>query len=174
MRFRKYPFPIPDFLLPFLETKERGIVLTGGVGSGKTTAIVSFIREWLKIQPIYSLNSGLTSRWEFIVYPEFIMQLQDCYSHKNGEPTALEYLNSVASSPFLAIDDLGAEKPTEYVRQATYYLLNYREMRLLPTFITSNFSMDFLNDNIDPRISSRIAGMCEVIRMDGKDRRIRA
>ena len=170
LRFIKYPYPMPDFMGSFLKTKENGVALTGGVGSGKTTSIVSFIREWLKER---TDMSGLASMWAFIVYPEFIMALQDCYNHKKDEQTAYEYLDSIAQYPFLAIDDFGAEKPTEYVRQATYYLLNYREMRLLPTFITSNFSMDFLNDNIDPRISSRIAGMCEVIRLDGKDRRIK-
>jgi DNA replication protein DnaC len=171
LRFRKYPFALPDFMRPFLDTKERGIALTGGVGAGNTTAIVSFIREWIKKQE-YKYAGQFMDSWKFIVYPEFIMALQDCYKNDKGEMTALEYLDSIARYPFLAIDDMGAEKPTEYVRQATYYLINYREMRLLPTFITSNFSMDFLNDNIDPRISSRISGMCEVVRFDGKDKRI--
>ena len=74
---------------------------------------------------------------------------------------------------WLAIDDIGAEKLTEFVRQITYYILNEREQRELPTLITSNFSLMEIDEMIDSRISSRIAGMCEVIKLSGKDRRLK-
>lgn len=135
-------------------------------------------KSWTSIfgkeKPVRWEDTGGTKYpWKFVVYPEFIMQVQDSYRHAKGEETALDLLDSIAKIPFLIMDDLGAEKPTEYVRQATYYVINHREMHLLPTFITTNFSMDYLDENLDPRISSRIAGMCEIIRLEGKDRRIK-
>lgn len=180
-----------EFKAPFgIEYVDKGLCLTGGTGIGKTMAFSLMVRDWLvdkinnsesgeSLESIYKKSNGIYrdtygfySPWLFISYPEFIMRLQDSYKHEKGEKTALELLESISKMKYLIIDDLGAEKPTEYVRQATYYIINHREMHELPTFITTNFSLDYLNDNIDPRISSRISGMCEIIKMEGKDRRV--
>ena len=73
----------------------------------------------------------------------------------------------------LFLDDLGAEKLTDFVRQITYFILNEREQNELTTVITSNFSLKQLDEQIDQRISSRIAGMCEILKFTGDDRRIK-
>jgi len=49
-------------------------------------------------------------------------------------------------------------------------IINYREQNKLQTIITSNFTLDEIDKYIDRRISSRIAGMCEIIRMSGDKR----
>jgi DNA replication protein DnaC len=49
-------------------------------------------------------------------------------------------------------------------------IINYREQNKLQTIITSNFTLDEIDMYIDRRISSRIAGMCEVVRMSGDKR----
>lgn len=140
-------------------------------------ALCLLVRDWL-LDRLDKTNPGQTywgsstnGAWKFVVFPELVMQLQDSYKNQRGDSTALSILSELAQAPYLIIDDLGAEKPTEYVRQATYYLINHREMHLLPTFITTNFSLDYLDENLDPRISSRIIGMCKVIRLEGRDRR---
>ena len=74
----------------------------------------------------------------------------------------------------LFLDDLGAEKLTDFVRQITYYILNEREQHQLLTVITSNFSIKDLDKQIDSRISSRIAGMCEILKFTGKDQRLKS
>ena len=177
----KFNYGIPskfirsDFKGP-LSLPLRSVCLTGKAGVGKTMAICLLVRDWLLNRAERSLGSswGEETRhaWGFISFPEFVMKIQDSFREKRGEDTALDILEEASNKKFLIIDDLGAEKPTEYVRQATYYIINHREMHELPTFITTNFSMDHLDENIDPRISSRIAGMCEIIRMEGKDRRL--
>jgi DNA replication protein DnaC len=72
----------------------------------------------------------------------------------------------------LMIDDLGAEKLSDFVRQVTYYIINEREQRMLKTIITTNFTLEQICDQIDPRISSRLVGMCEVVKLSGKDKRL--
>ena len=151
-----------------------GVCLTGKAGVGKTAALCLLVRDWL-IESAKKSNSpvwGNHYSWRFISFPEFIMEVQDSFRRRDGEQSAFDMLKSIAETKHLIIDDLGAEKPTEYVRQATYYIINHREMHMLPTFITTNFSMDHLDQNLDSRISSRIAGMCEIIRFEGKDRRL--
>jgi DNA replication protein DnaC len=70
----------------------------------------------------------------------------------------------------IVLDDFGAEKMTDFVRQVSYLIINYREQNKLQTIITSNFTLDEIDMYIDRRISSRIAGMCEVVRMSGDKR----
>jgi len=72
----------------------------------------------------------------------------------------------------LFLDDLGAEKMTDFVRQSLYAIINYREQHELPTIITSNYNLSNISGKIDDRIASRIAGMCEVIEIKGNDRRL--
>lgn len=180
---RGYGIP-PRFIRPDLKGSldldlvGKGVCLTGKVGVGKTMAICLMVQDWLVARANESepraREWGTYTRqaWSFISFPEFIMHLQDSFRDKKGDETALDILERFANAKFLIIDDLGAEKPTEYVRQATYYLVNHREMNLLPTFITTNFSMDHLDENLDPRISSRISGMCEIMRLEGKDGRV--
>jgi len=178
-RFIRPDLAVPESLAGVLGPNgevERSLCLLGGPGVGKTMAVCLLIQESLRRRAKTFPGPNwwpCPLPWKFIVYPEFIMKVQDSFKNDRGEATAYEMLEKVAKTPLLVIDDLGAEKPTEYVRQATYYIINHREMNLLPTFITTNFSMDHLDDNIDPRISSRICGMCDVVRMDGKDRRIK-
>lgn len=163
-------FPLSPSLTKFIPPKTgvelsqyRGPYFFGASGTGKTTGAVMLVYEWLK-------QFKQWPTWAFINYPKFIMELQDTF---RGKDSAYDFIDTIAQKTLLVIDDLGAEKPTEYVRQATYYLINEREANCLPTIITSNFSLDYLESNIDPRIASRIKGMCELVEMKGRDLRIK-
>lgn len=145
----------------------RGFFIHGSTGVGKTTALALFVEMYFK-EMIYRRNKKFL--WRFENCASLIMTVQRSFK-RDGEE-AYNLLDVIAQVPFLAIDDLGATKPTDFVRQAIYYIINERESYLRPTFITSNFSLEELNDQFDPRISSRIAGMCDVVEMKGNDRRL--
>ena len=72
----------------------------------------------------------------------------------------------------LIIDDVGAEKPTEWVFEQFYRLVNTRYEQKLPVIFTSNLSLQNLAEKLDGRIPSRIVEMCEVIELGGDDRRL--
>lgn len=152
---------VPPRCLSDLE-RYRGPYFFGASGTGKTTSATALVYEWLK------MFGRQHPSFMFINYPKFIMELQDTY---RGKDSAYDFLDGVAQKDLLVVDDLGAEKPTEYVRQATYYLINEREANCKATIITSNFSLDFLEENIDPRIASRIKGMCDMVELKGRDLR---
>lgn len=141
---------------------KNGVFLHGKVGTGKTVFACSLVRETV-------LNSN--SRIEFVSSPFLIMQIQDSFRDKSEE-TSLELLKKYSEEEILLIDDLGSEKMTDFVRQSLYYVINYREQYLLKTIITSNYNLKQLSEYIDPRISSRIAGMCDVYQFVGDDRRL--
>jgi DNA replication protein DnaC len=146
----------------------QNLFITGGAGVGKTVLMATMAkiirREFKNI------------KW--ISYPAFIMELQSLFKQDScGDfrtKTPFDVAEDMAKfNGWLCIDDLGAEKLTDYVRQITYFIINEREQRMLPIIITSNFSLAQIDEMVDPRVSSRIAGTCETIKLTGKDRRIR-
>lgn len=140
----------------------KSVFITGSAGVGKTVLMASLIKKYIR--------QGKSVKW--ISYPEFIMTLQGMF--RNNDQNPYEYAEQVANfDGVLAIDDLGAEKITEFVRQITYYIINQREQNMLKMIITSNYNLKEIDEMIDGRISSRIAGTCEIKKLEGKDRRIK-
>jgi DNA replication protein DnaC len=155
----------------FNDLQEISIFLTGGSGTGKTVFACSLAKKYLR--------KGYNIK--FISFPSFIMELQSSFKkdrpkdmiYGESSQNSFEIAEDVAKfSGILVIDDLGAEKLTEFVRQIIYFIINEREQQCLTTIITSNFSLSELDEHIDSRISSRISGMCKVIKLTGKDRRL--
>lgn len=140
------------------------LFITGKSGSGKTVLAAGIVKYGLKMARL---------NYEWINYPAFIMELQNMYRKDNESP--FDEAESVANfGGLLVVDDLGAEKMTDWVRQISYFIINEREQRCLPILITSNFSLEQMAEMIDVRISSRIAGMCKSVKLSGADRRLEA
>ncbi len=129
--------------------------LTGQPGAGKTVLATMIAKQ--------NWRRGRGAR--FISYPRLIFGIQTDYEnnvHRIDEVMKFKDL--------LILDDFGAEKMTDFVRQTSYLIIDYREQYKLQTIITSNFSLNEIDTHIDRRISSRICGMCEVINMEGDKR----
>ena len=142
----------------------QSMFITGGAGVGKTVLMAGIAKEILKDKE---------KKIEWISYPGFIMELQSLFRKKDDDITPFERAEEIASFPgTLAIDDIGAEKITAFVQQITYYIINYREQEMLHTLITSNFSLQQIDEQIDTRVSSRIGGMCKIVKLTGRDRRL--
>jgi len=143
------------------QSLDRHLFVNGDTGTGKTVFVCSLGKEYIRRK----------IKIKFISYIALIMRMQCSFKKENR--TSWDIANDISRfSGVLILDDVGAEKMTEFVRQMTYYIINEREQRDLRTLITSNFSLGELNNQIDPRISSRIAGMCKVLKFKGEDRRI--
>ena len=72
-----------------------------------------------------------------------------------------ERFETVRSTPFLILDDLGAQSVTAWATEKLFQLLNYRYNAQLPTVITTNRELE----EIEPRIRSRLADttLCAII-----------
>lgn len=138
-------------------TDYKSFFIWGSTGTGKTVLAASIAKKHDNV------------RWES--YPALIMKLQSMYRSEKDAPH--EYAVEVARfNGLLVLDDIGAEKLTEFVRQTTYFILNEREQNLLPIVITSNYSLIEIDKLIDSRVSSRIGGICEVVKLSGRDLRL--
>ncbi len=140
-----------------IELKDLSLYLWGETGSGKSVlAVMILIQHWLLNKPA-----------KLIHYPEFIYRL----THTESQSENLKFIDEISFyKDLIVLDDFGAEKLTDAVRQISYLLIERRDAYMLPTIITSNFSLGEIDSTIDRRISSRIAGMCKVIEMTGDKR----
>ena len=78
----------------------------------------------------------------------------------------------------LVLDELGAAKPTDWVRDTMMQIINtrYNEKRI--TIFTTNYrdtaaneKSETLEDRIGTRIRSRLYEMCKTVQIDGEDYR---
>ena len=92
--------------------------------------------------------------------------------------TELEVLRPVMTADLLVLDDLGAEKTSEWVDETMNLIVNTRYNERRATIFTSNYPD--IPDDTDPnsllfrigaRMRSRLHEMCEFVVMDGADYR---
>ena len=133
----KARIPIIKYFKEFIDnyenkTKPKGIYLNGSFGSGKTYLIAALFNEMAK-KEIRSI---------LVYYPEFLIDLKTSFSDDYKEK--LEHTKKV---PLLLLDDIGAENITNWSRDEILGpLLQYRMENNLPTFFTSNLTIDELEN----------------------------
>lgn len=145
------------------------LFVTGDFGTGKTYKAISILKGYIQGLPsdCFVSRSIISSKAFFITAPELLLKIRaNIESEEN-------IVNQLSSIELLVIDDLGAEKTSEWVLQTFYIILNRRYSDKLQTIITSNLSLDELREKLGDRIASRIAGMCKIIQLHGKDKRLK-
>ena len=137
----------------------RGIWFVGAVGTGKTTLAMLVSKgaiEAGRSVAIYSL-------------PRLLGVLRESMTSEAG---MLRLVDDLSRVDLLHLDDLGAERATEWVLEQLYAIVNarYEEQRSL--VVTTNLQPENLEQQLGPRIVSRIWEMCgDPVLMDGPDRR---
>lgn len=167
-----YPYQrLPGFLRAKLFLAEwderRGLVLKGGFGTGKTGILVGLLSE---IAQQWARDPENTHRLRFLTCPDLMGFLRDGFDHDRKDSYA-ERLYQLRTVRLLAIDDLGAERATDWVREQLFEIINHRYEHRLPTFITTNYGLDELAERIEPRVLERILEDAEVIDVDGPNLR---
>ena len=79
-----------------------------------------------------------------VYYPEFLRSLKSSFNTDYEER-----FNFIKKSPLLLLDDIGAENVTPWSRDEILSpILQYRMDENLPTFFTSNLTLDELEKNL--------------------------
>ena len=145
-------------------TIDSSFYLWGAAGVGKSHQAAALLYQ------IKQNNMDKIFSW--INVPSLLLQIRDTFQNKSTQTSELEIVKFYSEVDWLCLDDLGAEKSSDWSLQTLYLIVNERYEQEKTTIITSNLSLSELSDKLqDDRLSSRIAGMCEVIHMDGIDRR---
>lgn len=148
--------------------KGEGLYIWGeNTGNGKTSWACKIMGYYFRK---IAFSSGLENEGLYIYLPTFLDDLRNSYTASSSEFD--EELEMVKKCRLLIIDDMGAERVTEWVRERIVSIINTRASNDLCTIYTSNLSLKGLTDKLgDDRISSRIKGSVQEINLLGKDNR---
>lgn len=135
------------------------LFLYGLVGRGKTHIAAGVVNQYAE-QGVYST---------FWTATRFLMRLRTMSLKTSDEDAMAELLQPKV----LVLDDLGVTKITEWSLMMTDAVIDewYRKGRT-GLVITSNFDLDAIAQRISDRVASRIAQMCKVFELGGKDWRV--
>jgi len=91
----------------------------------------------------------------FIVVPEFLDHLRSTFS-PDSKISYDQLFESAKNAPVLILDDFGEQTTTPWAREKLYQMINYRYNKLLPTVITTRYSLEEIFEEIESSISSRL------------------
>lgn len=160
------------------------LYLWGPVGGGKTGLAVGIARA---LQERHVLAARPLHDWEdrrptppvaFVNWRSLLARIRDGFG-EGGKHERTERVSAYFGVPVLVVDDLGAERPTEWALEELATLIDARHGRGLPAIITSNYELPDLGRRFgrdDPvvglRIVSRISQDARVVQVKApRDRR---
>jgi len=139
----------------------RGLWLFGDTGTGKTTLamlVSKAVLEAGRTVAIYSL-------------PKLLARIRRTYDSEPGGDSYLSFFERLTSVDLLHIDDLGAEKRSDWVLEQLYALINERYETRRSVIITTNLPHGELEEQIGSRTVSRLTQICDEVALFGDDRR---
>lgn len=164
-----------QFITQFEETgevPEKGLYIYGEFGTGKSFILGALANELASRQ----------IRTVVIYLPEFLREIKQSISDNSHN----EKIEFVKKAKVLMIDDIGAESMTAWARDEVLgTILQYRMADQLPTFFTSNFTLDQLQNHLtfsqrgekEPvkaaRVMERIKMISDPVELKGKNRRVK-
>lgn len=133
-----------------------GFVIRGPVGVGKTHAAVAAFRYLVR---------------ERAMLPAVAVAVPALLDGLRPGRTPVETLDACESARLLLLDDLAAERASDWTAEVLYRLIDARYARKLPTIVTTNATGEAIRAGLGDRVASRLNGLGMVVTLDGPDRR---
>ncbi len=151
---RRYALKFDEF-----RKQGKGLLLFGTVGTGKTYAAAC-------------IANALIDRGIPVLMTNFARIANTVGGMWEGKQ---EYYDSLNKFPLLILDDLAAERKTEYMSEIVFNVIDARYRAGLPLIITTNLTSEELKHPSDiayQRTFSRLLEMCLPVEVKGKDKRL--
>lgn len=147
----------------FADAKEQkaGLLFYGDVGGGKTYHAASIANMVIDMgySAVFTSISAVSSQLSAARF--------------SGEHSVLERL---CSHDLIIIDDLGTERGTETAREQANAIVDAIYLSDAVPIFTTNMSVDAMQEETEPtlrRIYSRVTGMCQPVKVEMPDRRLK-
>lgn len=147
-----------QYVKSYNEPREK-VCFAGNPGRGKTHLAMALIRQ-VKSRgyTVLALKSM-----------DLLNRIRKTYS--KAEEEEYRVMNILKSVEMLLIDDIGVEKPNDWVKEKLYDVIDYRDGRKTTVF-TTNLSQNEIAKSLTMALASRIYGNGKLLQIEGADRRI--
>ena len=143
-----------------MRTENLGLLLWGGVGTGKSFLAGCIANALLeKDVPVLMTN-----------FPTILNRITGLFGSDRAD-----FLASLNAYDLLILDDLGAERGTEYALEQVFAVIDARYRSRKPLIVTTNLTLDALkhpDDLAHARIYDRILEICAPILFGGENLRV--
>jgi len=149
---------------------DAGLLISGPVGVGKTHLAVAILNELVDAKGATAL---------FCDFSDLLDRIQASFG-KGSEENQDDIVAPYRDAQLLVLDELGARRPSDWVREVLYGLLNTRYNRGRLTILTTNFGDEpdgrggeTLEMRVGPPVRSRLYEMCQLVAIEAEDFRKR-
>jgi DNA replication protein DnaC len=125
----------------FASALEGWLMLTGTYGCGKTHLAAAVAN--------FAVSLGVPTL--FITVPDLLDWLR--YSYGSSEMSFEDRFEEIRQITLLVLDDFGTQNATPWAQEKLFQILNHRYISRLPTIITTNLSLDEIEERIRSRLS---------------------
>lgn len=144
----------------WLDTPGWVIVLLGEFGVGKTGLAISALREAAQRR-----LAGL-----FIKTPDLLARIRATYG-KGEDVSESDVLTSLRTVDYLVLDDIGAEKQTDWATSMLFQILDHRHDQQRKTILTTNLDVTGLGLHMGERTMHRFEEGALFLTVDGPNLR---
>lgn len=159
------------------ESAAEGLFIVGPLGTGKTCTAYASVARWCLAMRTPPKSPDVVFTRATALFDEL----------RPGNDGVRARVDECQTAGLLVIDDVGAEKPSEWTIEKLYEIVDERYARQLPLIVTSNVPPGMpsvppapdgtprgpsaLSLHVGDRVESRLAEMCTVVALTGDDRR---
>ncbi|OFC91932.1 primosomal protein DnaI [Bacillus thuringiensis] len=133
------------YVKTFKEWNGESLMLWGEPGNGKTHLAAAIVNELSKKGYIVVFQS----------VPELLQRIRSTFNSENKE-NETEIMRALLECDLLILDDIGAEKTTEWVEEKLFNIIDGRYRKELPTLYTSNLEPKELKNQVGKRSYDRM------------------
>jgi DNA replication protein DnaC len=138
-----------------------GLWFYGDVGTGKTSVAMLVSKAALEAGRSVAIYS----------VPRLLAEIKETYDRDSGD-SYMKLFRRMCAVDLLQLDDLGTERPTEWVLEQLYSIVNERWQNQRSIVVTTNLGLDELRDQLGVRTVSRLTETSgEAIPLMGHDMR---